>query len=80
MPLSAAERSRRYRKKLKQNPVLHEQYLQKEHERYEKRKAEGSIKLIQDMTSREQRHIRKAWRQRKKTTKTQTSNDKQNVR
>lgn len=43
MPLSATERSRRYREKLKQTPVLHEQYLQKEHERYEKRKAEGRI-------------------------------------
>ena len=69
MPLSAAERARRHREKIKQNPVLYSEYLRKEHERYERRKAEGSIKLIHEMTNREKRYARKSWRQRKQRQK-----------
>ena len=38
MPLTAAERAKKYREKLKQNPAVYANYLIKEHERYEKRK------------------------------------------
>jgi hypothetical protein len=69
MPLSGAERARRHREKLKQNPALYSEYLRKEHERYERRKEEGSIKLVHDMTNREKRHARKSWRQRKQRQK-----------
>ena len=41
------------------------QYLQKERERYHKRKEKGEIKLIHDMSEREKRLARKNWRVRK---------------
>ena len=69
MPLSAAERARKYREQLKQNPELYTNYLKKENERNEKRKAEGTIKLVSEMTSREKRSTRKAWRENKKRQK-----------
>jgi len=47
------------------NPALYSEYLRKEHERYERRKEVGSIKLVHDMTNTEKRHARKSWRQRK---------------
>jgi len=51
------------------NPALYSEYLRKEHERYQRRKEYGSIKLVHDMTNREKRHARKSWRQRKQRQK-----------
>lgn len=57
MPLSAAERSKRYREKLKENPEKRNVYLEKARKR-----AAKSKKHITDMTDRDKRYIRKKWR------------------
>lgn len=65
MPLTGAERARLYRQRKKENPHEYAAYLQKEKKRYHKRKVEGQIRSINDMTEREKRHTRKAWRKKK---------------
>ena len=56
MPLSVAEKQRRYRERIKQDPERYNEYLSKEKKRWEDRKKTGKIKLISDMTKREKRH------------------------
>ena len=58
MPLSVAEKQRRYRERIKQDPERYNEYLSKEKKRWEDRKKTGKIKLISDMTKREKRHKR----------------------
>jgi hypothetical protein len=60
MPLSAVERSRLCRQRLKQNP---EKYLTKEKKRYEHRKETGDIKLMSEISSRQQRNTRHQWKE-----------------
>ena len=62
MALSAAERAKKYRQNLKAQPLRHEQYLQKERERYRRRKAKGEFDLKQK-TPRQQRQKRRYWTQ-----------------
>lgn len=63
MPLTAKERMQRYRNKIKADPVKHAEYLQKEKERWKKRREENKLPpLIKDMNQREQRSKRKQWR------------------
>lgn len=66
MPSSAAERMRKYRKRLKDNPEKYNEYIRKEKARYQYRKDKGDIKSILEYKPREQRAIRKQWRLRKK--------------
>jgi hypothetical protein len=61
MPRSGAERARRHRQKLKDNPITHAEYLQKERKRYQDRKANGKRKGIEQMGPREQRRTRRKW-------------------
>lgn len=56
-----AERKRRQR--IKDNPKLQEKESQKEHERYLIRKEKVQIKLIKNLTKREQRAQRKKWKE-----------------
>lgn len=56
------ERERRRRAKIKADPVKYAEYLRKEKERRQKRKAEKKILLIGDLTPRHQRAKRKEWR------------------
>ncbi|CAH0550877.1 unnamed protein product [Brassicogethes aeneus] len=53
---------RRLRERIKSDPAKYEESKRKERERYNARKTAGKIKSVKDMTSREQRHIRKVWR------------------
>ena len=62
MPLSAAEKQRRYRERLNNDPVRREAYLNKERQRWEARKRAGTIKTISQCTPREQRQRRRSWR------------------
>lgn len=57
MPLSAAERSKRYREKLKENPEKRGKYLENARKR-----AAKSKQHINDLTEREKRYRRKKWR------------------
>ena len=56
MPLSAAERAKRYRDKIKSDPARHEEYIQNERDRYKARRDRGDFDLSQK-TERERRQI-----------------------
>lgn len=60
MPLTGAERARLYRQRKKENPHEYAAYLQKEKKRYHKRKVEGQIRSINDMTEREKKAYKKS--------------------
>lgn len=67
--LSAEERKRRNREyqkkrreKIYREEELKEEYLRAERQRYKKRVEGGKLKKINDLTAREQRRVRKAWK------------------
>lgn len=60
MVLTAAERSKRYREKIKQDPVKHELYKKKELKRVKKH-----FKKINELTEEEKEARRKRWREQK---------------
>ena len=66
MPMSNAERQRRFHERHDANVERRLQYLQESKEKYERDKAEGKRKSIKDMTEREKRHVRRVWRLQKK--------------
>jgi hypothetical protein len=68
MPLSAAERAKRFRDKIKSDPARHEQYIQSEKDRYKARRERGDFDLTQK-TERERRQIRRTWRETKRRAK-----------
>lgn len=57
------ETERKRRENIKNNPDLYEEAKQKERERYHKRKQEGKIVTIDELSSRERRKKRKMWKQ-----------------
>ena len=68
MPLSAAERAKRYRDKIKSDPAKHEEYIQNERDRYKARRNRGDVDLSQK-TEREGRQIRRTWQETKRRAK-----------
>lgn len=54
---------RKLREKLKQNPVALEKKRKKDREYYYKNKSQGLVKTIKDISTREQRNLRKKWRE-----------------
>ncbi|KAL1498400.1 hypothetical protein ABEB36_009207 [Hypothenemus hampei] len=56
----------RLRKAIKQDPVNYKESKKRERERYYRRKEQGMIKPIADLSRREQRSLRKNWRIRSK--------------
>jgi hypothetical protein len=64
VPLSAAERQRRRRAKIAADPDLCQEFKAKECDRWHKRVNQHKIKLVADLTAREQRSKRKMWRQK----------------
>ena len=67
---SGAERLREYRQRVRDDPVKHQEYLRKERERNKKRKEEGKLKCISNLSNREQKKVRKSWRKRQQKHKT----------
>jgi len=67
-PLTAAERQRQRRAKIVAVPVLHGEFKAKESARWHRRVQSHNVKLIADITPREQRqqqrHWRKKWKER----------------
>ena len=61
MPLTAAEKQRRYRQRLKEKDS--EAVKEKERQRWHRRKTAGKVKGINDLTPREQRSKRRQWQQ-----------------
>lgn len=66
MPKSQAERLREYRQRVKNDPMKYQEYLKKERERNKTRKGEAKLKSINNLSIREQRHVRRAWRKRQR--------------
>jgi hypothetical protein len=60
--LKEREKKRKQREKMKQNSEAHEKFKAKEREAYKKKKERGKVKLISDLTPREQRKQRKQWK------------------
>jgi len=58
---SRADIQRAYRERQKEKS--HEGALEKERQRWVRRRSQGRVKGIADMTNREQRSIRKKWRE-----------------
>lgn len=56
------ERKRRQRQKIKSDPILNEEMKKKERERYHRRVAEGSLKLVNDMTKKAHQRRQQQWR------------------
>lgn len=56
------EAERRRRERIRNDPQLYEDAKQKERERYHKRKHQGKIKSVKDISVRSQRAKRKTWR------------------
>ncbi|XP_077479616.1 uncharacterized protein LOC144091271 [Stigmatopora argus] len=68
---SNAAAMRKCREKIKNDPGAYHKYLEKERERYQKRKAQGKIPNIHKLSEREQRQLRRKWKlnQRKQRSK-----------
>ena len=70
--MSAAERMKKYRQNMKNNPEKYTEYLSKEKQRYRKRKANGEIPNIKQCTDREKRKLRRKWRNAKRKLRKET--------
>ena len=62
MPLSAAEKTRRYRARLQEDEERLAAVREKDRRRWHERKEVGKIRLIAHKTAREQRGQRRKWR------------------
>lgn len=62
MPLSAAEKQRRYRARRDQDPERRAKYLSWEKEKWRKDKEQGKKKSIKECSEREKRCQRRKWR------------------
>ena len=62
MPLTAAEKQRRYRERLKSDPEKYAAHLREERNRWKKRKDMGLTRTISNVSNREARQMRKHWR------------------
>ncbi|XP_073946954.1 uncharacterized protein [Choristoneura fumiferana] len=69
MGLTAAERQKRYKEKLKQNAEKYEEYKKKKRENYHKKK-----RLVKDLTPKERYNARVIWKLRKKNVKQRKQN------
>ena len=66
MVLTAAEKQKRYRERMKQDPEKYKRYLQAERKRWKTRRSEGKIKGIKEMSTRAQRQQRRRWKTQQK--------------
>ena len=66
MTLTAAQKQRNYRQRLKENPEKYASYLEKEKKRWKERVQAGKVKKVADYSAREHRHVKKLWRERQK--------------
>ncbi|KAL4221604.1 hypothetical protein ACF0H5_019861 [Mactra antiquata] len=62
MPLSNAEKQKRWIERQKQNEQTYSEYLRKERERYKDKKEREIVKAISELKPREQRNKRRQWR------------------
>ena len=69
MPLTLAEKQRRFRPKSDADPTKRTEYLRKGRDKWKKYREDGVIKYAQAMTKRESRHNRTKWRLSKRQTR-----------
>ncbi|WAR24778.1 hypothetical protein MAR_038447 [Mya arenaria] len=62
MAKSAKERMQEYRRKIKENAQKYEKHKAADRERYKDKKERGVVKMVHDMTHREQRKCRRNWK------------------
>ncbi|KAL3842680.1 hypothetical protein ACJMK2_020668 [Sinanodonta woodiana] len=62
MPLSAAEKQRRYRQRRDANPKRREAYLGKERAKWKKDRDTGKKRSVSELNDRERRDKRRKWR------------------
>jgi hypothetical protein len=62
MPLTNAEKQKRWRDRQKQNEDTYREYLRKERERYKSKKERGIVLPISELGTRDQRNKRRQWR------------------
>jgi hypothetical protein len=60
-PKTSAEKSRLFRERLKSDPIKYAEFLRKDRERYEKKKQQGLIKSVKEMSVSDQKKIRRQW-------------------
>ncbi len=77
MPLSAAERQRRRRQRIRDDPARELAEREKDRKRWHQRKAAGSVKLVGDLSERDVRIRRRYWREDKR--KKQVEKQRQNA-
>ena len=63
MPLSNAERKRRFRDRLRNDPDRREQFQEKDRQRWHDRKILGKVKGVKDITDSEHRRKIKMWKE-----------------
>jgi len=66
MPLTAAEKMRKYRERLKEDPVKREEYVTRERQRWKHRRETGKEKVISELSDRDKRYKRKMRREAQK--------------
>lgn len=62
-PMSNAERQRLFRARRNADPVRRQQYLEKERQKWRRDVETGKKLLIRDLNERDQRQLRKKWRE-----------------
>ncbi|CAM4303788.1 unnamed protein product [Leuciscus chuanchicus] len=62
MPKSMAKKSQEYRDRIKADPVKYQQKLEKDRERYRRKKERGIVKPILEVSSKEKERKRKQWK------------------
>lgn len=77
MPVSAAERMRKYRERIRNDPQKREEVLSRDRAIWRERRVKGKVKVIDDMTDREKRRQRKYWRNAWKRSTERTKNKKE---
>ncbi|XP_062602126.1 GRB10-interacting GYF protein 2-like, partial [Saccostrea cucullata] len=78
MALTNAEKQRRYREKRDSDPQRRSEYLQKKRQKYIQDVAVGKRKHIEQLSSRDQRQLRRTWRKNQKVSR-KRKKDKQNL-
>lgn len=63
------------REKLKADEILLEAAKQKERQRWHERKNKGFVKTVKELSDREQRRVRKKWRESSREYRQQKSRD-----
>ena len=66
MPLTSKDKSAIWLAKIKNDPVLHQEYLEKELQRRKDRKLAGTLKSFNELSERHKRAVSKKWRMQQK--------------